>query len=358
MPIADIGLMPGWGQQIDALYRRIWWSVDEKRFLPGGAAIAGAIARDPTNTLVDGTPCPQVLQAGMVMGKVTAAGSYQGQYAPSILGLLTQGYGGATTTICVAAATAAEIVRRIGSTGTLNLTGPIAAGGTVRTIQAAYTAVNTGTGAVTLSAALGTAAVNAVNQVNTVAVTGTASAGTIQFTIEGTTTGTAAYSAVWATFLANIQAASDATFGTNAIVWGGTSLAGLTATFSGTGFAGRPVGAMTANVSALTGATGATVTVTTAGAQAVAGNAGDFEAGSLVQPADGSQAPRALITKQDGITVVDRLGNNATVEFPEATIGGAILAPQIINYPSDTVLQAWLKAQLKAVGLFLFSDDF
>ena len=136
----------------------------------------------------------------MVMGKVTAAGSYQGQYAPSILGLLTQGYGGATTTICVAAATAAEIVRRIGSTGTLNLTGPIAAGGTVRTIQAAYTAVNTGTGAVTLSAALGTAAVNAVNQVNTVAVTGTASAGTIQFTIEGTTTGTAAYGAVWATF--------------------------------------------------------------------------------------------------------------------------------------------------------------
>ena len=126
MPIADIGLMPGWGQQIDALYRRIWWSVDEKRFLPGGAVIAGAIARDPTNTLVDGTPCPQVLQAGMLMGKVTAAGSYQGQYAPSILGLLTQGYGGATTTIYVAAATAAEIVRRIGSTGTLNLTGPIA----------------------------------------------------------------------------------------------------------------------------------------------------------------------------------------------------------------------------------------
>ena len=62
--------------------------------------------------------------------------------------------------------------------------------------------------------------------------------------------------------------------------------------------------------------------MTTAGAQAVAGNAGNFEAGSLVQPADGSQAPRALITKQDGITVVDRLGNNATVEFPEATIGG------------------------------------
>ena len=292
------------------------------------------------------------------MGKVTAAGSYQGQYAPSILGLLAQGYGGATTTLYVAAATAAEIVRRIGSTGTLNLTGPSAPGNPVRTIQAAYTAVNTASGAVTLSAALGTAAVNAVNQVNTVAVAGAASGGTIVFTIEGVTTGPAAYNATWATFLAAIQAASNATFGAGAIVWGGTSLAGLTATFSGMGFAGRPIGPMSANVSALTGVTAATITVTTAGSQAVTGDVGDFEAGSLVQPTDGSQKPLALVTKQDGITVVDRLGNSATVEFPEATIGGAILAPQIVNYPSDTALQAWLKAQLKAVGIFLFSDDF
>jgi hypothetical protein len=40
-------------------------------------------------------------------------------------------------------------------------------------------------------------------------------------------------------------------------------------------------------------------------------------------------------------------------------VGGAILAPQIVNYPSDTGLQAWLKAQLRAVGgPYLFSDDF
>ena len=47
---------------------------------------------------------------------------------------------------------AAEIVRRIGAAGTFKLTGPPTAGGTVATQVVTYSAVNTSTGAITITA--------------------------------------------------------------------------------------------------------------------------------------------------------------------------------------------------------------
>jgi len=37
--------------------------------------------------------------------------------------------------------------------------------------------------------------------------------------------------------------------------------------------------------------------------------------------------------------------------------GGVVNAPNIVNYPSDTALQAWIKAALLVTGPFSFSDN-
>jgi hypothetical protein len=105
---------------------------------------------------VDGTltSCPfnapyifQIL-AGTLMGRVTATK----KYANSVLGLTSSATASGATTVQTDVNTAAEIVRRIGSTGTFKLTGPPAAAGAVATQVVTYTAVNTGTGAITCSA--------------------------------------------------------------------------------------------------------------------------------------------------------------------------------------------------------------
>ena len=60
--------------------------------------------------------------------------------------------------------TAAEIVRRIGASGTLKLSGPPTAGGTVATQSVAYSGVNTGTGAITITAGSADAVVGSLLQ--------------------------------------------------------------------------------------------------------------------------------------------------------------------------------------------------
>ena len=69
--------------------------------------------------------------------------------------------------------------------------------------------------------------------------------------------------------------------------------------------------------------------------------------------------PKCLIEKEDGIEIMDRFGNYYNAQFPQPLVGGAIESAQIVNYPTDTGLQAWLKAQLRAVGIgYVFRDDF
>jgi hypothetical protein len=90
------------------------------------------------------------------MGRITATG----KYANSILGLTAAAVASAATSITTDVNTAAEIVRRIGTSGTFKLTGPPAASGVVATQVITYSAVNLSTGVITCSAT-SAAAVNA-----------------------------------------------------------------------------------------------------------------------------------------------------------------------------------------------------
>ena len=211
-------------------------------FMPGGKIIRGAVSRDPLNT-----GDLDVLRAGLVMGKITA----NNKYAPSILGVTLAAYDASAsvnTTLTVSAATATEIVRRIGTTGTFHITGPPTAGGTVAPwTDVAYSAVNTTTGVITITAL-----------------------------------------------------------------------------------------------------------------------AADYVIGSLVQPDDGSEVPLCLVGNGYGIKVTDEDASNIDVQFPMPLVGGHLDASQIVNYPSDASLKAWLKYAnlsdvaygLNAVGQFTFDDDF
>jgi hypothetical protein len=89
------------------------------------------------------------LQAGTIIGKLTASPN---DYANSIIGLTTVALTTVATTLQTTPAVALEIVRRIGTSGTLKLIGPPTAGGTVAITTVTFSAVNTSTGAITITA--------------------------------------------------------------------------------------------------------------------------------------------------------------------------------------------------------------
>ena len=141
--------IPGFRAAVTSAYRRV--SVDGAMlFAALDRLIDGTKSRDPLNTGdVDR------LEAGLLMGIVTATG----KYAPSILGLTTgtnaqngTAYTSGGTSIAVAPATAVEIARRIGSSGTLTYVGPPSAAGTVAVLSSiSFSAINTSTGVITTS---------------------------------------------------------------------------------------------------------------------------------------------------------------------------------------------------------------
>ncbi len=116
------------------------------QFIAAPVTIDGTLSGNALNA-----PYTWLLYAGTLLGKVTATG----KYANSIIGLTSAAYahgGGSNTTITTDVNTAAEIVRRIGASGTFKLTGPPTSGGTVATQVVTYSAVNTSTGAITITA--------------------------------------------------------------------------------------------------------------------------------------------------------------------------------------------------------------
>src|ERR1700712_4189150 len=116
------------------------------QFIAAPLTIDGTLSGNALNA-----PYTWLLFAGTLLGRVTASG----KYANSIIGLTSAAYvhtGGSNTTISTDVNTAAEIVRRIGTSGTFKLTGPPAANGTVATQTVTYSAVNLGTGAITITA--------------------------------------------------------------------------------------------------------------------------------------------------------------------------------------------------------------
>lgn len=117
--------------------------------LPGGLVLDGAKTRDPDNPdySADGATAQKRLRAGLLVGQVTASG----KYANSILGVLQAAYTSGGTELTVTAAQAAEIVRRVGSSGSLKAIGPPTAAGTVATTSVTFSDVDTATGVITVT---------------------------------------------------------------------------------------------------------------------------------------------------------------------------------------------------------------
>ncbi len=142
-----VGGVPGVRSERTASPRKVLVTTDGGIVFPAGRIIDGSKSRDPLNT-----GDVNVLRGALLMGKITSSS----KYAPSVIGVLTQGYdkdGSSSTTMTVSTATATEIVRRIGTSGTFKTTGPPSAAGTVVTETITFSAVNTATGAVTISTA-------------------------------------------------------------------------------------------------------------------------------------------------------------------------------------------------------------
>jgi hypothetical protein len=134
--------LPGVRTERTALPRKVFWHDAERVILPAGVIIDGSKSRDPLNS-----PDVDVLRAGLVLGKISASG----KYAPSILGVTTAAYASGGTSLTVSVATATELVRRIGTSGTFKTVGPPTAGGTVAVTTTTFSAVNLATGVITVT---------------------------------------------------------------------------------------------------------------------------------------------------------------------------------------------------------------
>lgn len=347
-------------------------------YLPMPVTVDGTASSNPSNS-----PYVWSLWAGMPFGQITSSK----KFANSILGLTSAPLGGGQTTLTTDAATATELVRRVGASGTFNLAGGPTTNGpgsAVRSLTVTYSAVNVTTGAITITAT-SSGAVSNVNAVEAVPFVDSTGSGTFTLTIEGITTGAITYSATNTVLFANINTALNATFGTSAIVASGASLAAIILTFSGTGYAARPI-ATSSNgtvsgvkviATLLAAATGFTAgnnptssgigaalaggsTTTTAGVTAVAAQEGEFASGSLIQPTDGSQTIKTLLVGPSDLLIVDELFTTRVDVFGKLWAGGGVInTGYIVNYPTDTGHQAYLKTQIKAfVPNALFSDDY
>jgi len=134
--------LPGVYAQRTATFRKI--TIGDEEYLPGGLIVDGNNAGDPLNS-----PYTYELLPGHLLGRIgqsSALGS-------SIFGLSTASIAAAGTTLTVSTATAAEIIRRIGTQGDLYVTGPATAGGTVNSQKMTFTAISATTGNITIAAA-------------------------------------------------------------------------------------------------------------------------------------------------------------------------------------------------------------
>lgn len=142
--IAPIVGVPGTGTAVRVNFLTPFWSGNLGWLnVPNTIYIHGAIARDPGNTGYE-----DVLRPGVLIG-LASSGTYSGYYGTSVIGSLTGAVSSGGTSITLSAGEATELVRRVGSTGTILIVGPPSAAGTVATLTQTYSAVNTTTGVVT-----------------------------------------------------------------------------------------------------------------------------------------------------------------------------------------------------------------
>ncbi|MES2171106.1 MAG: hypothetical protein V4479_10375 [Actinomycetota bacterium] len=86
----------------------------------------------------------------------------------------------------------------------------------------------------------------------------------------------------------------------------------------------------------------------------------DKVAGSLISVADGSQLPITVIPDGYGVRVADWDGTNLTVPFVELPISGVIITANLLPWPADASLQAWVETNLSTAsgGKFVFDSIF
>jgi hypothetical protein len=82
-----------------------------------------------------------------------------------------------------------------------------------------------------------------------------------------------------------------------------------------------------------------------------------FVAGSFIMPNDGSQNMISLIPDGYPVKVTDGDAASIDVEWPCIPIGGVLDSSQIVNWPSDTSLQAYIMARLNGGGGSRFVFD-
>lgn len=140
----DIGVygLPGIRAPRTAGHRVVFLGGDYS-FLPQGKTIDGTKASDPANT-----PDVDVLRAGTLMGKITASS----QYGSSVIGTTLNAEAIGSVAIETSVASATELLRRVGATGTFKLSGPPSAAGVVATETVTYSAIVTATGVITCTA--------------------------------------------------------------------------------------------------------------------------------------------------------------------------------------------------------------
>lgn len=109
------------------------------------------------------------------------------------------------------------------------------------------------------------------------------------------------------------------------------------------------VAATSITFSAINTTTGV-ITVTSLGVNKIAG--------TYITAADGSETPITLIPDGWPIPVTDADGSSIDAQMPEVPVAGIIDPAQIVDWPSDTSLIAWVKAALNAVGQYVFSDSY
>lgn len=311
-------------------------------YYPAGGTIEGTKARDPGNSAYS----TLALRPGLVMGKITSGGFW----ANSIIGLSNGAITGAATTLSVSAAAATEIVRRIGTTGTFKLTGPPTAAGTVRTRTVTYSAVNTSTGDITITA-LGTA------DVWTLTAPAGQDGGFYQLRVT-TGKGTSAEASATTTSLA--ANANSATVDAALEALANVGAAGVVAVYADPTltltFASN-LGPVEVEVVSDTTNDGGVFEGGWAAVHTTTGVDGRFVTLSLVQPTDGSETPLSFIPDGYGYVVPD---DSSDVPFPLIPAAGTVDVANIIDYPSDASLKTWLKQSVSTLtgGKWIFSDVF
>lgn len=334
---------PGISNNRIANYRNIFRDGNAK-YMPqsGGLVIDATACRNPFTTRTTD------LQPGLILGQITSSK----KFANSFLGVTSGATLGTDTTITLTAVQATELVRRIGSSGTFKLVGPPTAAGVVRTATVTYSAVNTTTGVVTMTAIQ-------VNEVHRIDFDVASTGGNLKLQVykaDGVTpvtTANAAWSATDATYLANINTQLDAATGVaggivaSAIPATDTDL-GILLTYSGTGFAGNSYPLPTVELFP-TSSTKANYSKTTAGV------GGAFVTGSLISPTDGSETPVTFIGDGlgqtiDSVTPVD-------LDFPLAPISGVVDVANFLPWPADASTKTFIRDALHRTGAsFMWSD--